>query len=874
MPIYEYQGKHYDIDTNDAADAKRRILASLQPSAQSVVGGTEASAAKVAGRAALADTVLNAITGTYDLATRAIARPYYTMVRGMSPADAEQAAARSNLPKDIVGRALGVAGTQQYENAPLRRLGTAVSETVGENVINPIAQATGLPQEYVGDVVGMGTAAVAPAVGPAARGVATAGRAVGDVVGGAAGRATGYIAKPGETPTGYQVPSSRIKLGETFIPAKEMAALERGMPISEGAIRPIRELAPGPVLALSGGEIPVAGRAARAFGERVGETYANPYTAAADIGSMFLTGGIPVLTAGRGALGLAQAGADAFLSRKGFRPLTPEQQNLLNQGTNPFYTPPTAKVPGPVVPPPVPAAAPAAPANVPLLPYNPTPPTMYVAPEGVASTNMRAANMAGIQQKYPPGGIPTAAAMQAAAAQRVVGAPPISGPVVPRTGDLNTILESIRNKNRPVAAPAPAAPAPAPATIGPVAPTELLAAPAVTQPLTAAQIRRDLPRLPRETSEQFEARVQQALAAQPQPATPAPAPAAVVKAQTPTEITEAIRTTGRGAVNSKDKVVSVDRDLYNEAAGRYGVTLDWTQAPDVKGMSLGDARAAIDKFVTKQVKGGVGPFERGPQMRTLQRQAEAELGITGKEELTPEMRKRLGMPETSTSAPTASPAISPALQAMLDKQKGSGKYKPPGVNEMITNEPSAVQKIKNATWDTPEDFAQKSFMHDLGLNPGQEFIAKTKTQNGSIIRAVEKGIDSTAAQFPDGNGYMIRKNIKTGDITYDVFDNTNSMKYDIQRSADGVIDFADIYTVDKNGDRVATIATKDEAGWWVIEKDKTGYTMFNEKEISTTKSKGLTAKPATKEKLKALKEQDWDALLQSWQDRIDLIKGK
>lgn len=311
------------------------------------------------GTASLADSALNALTGTLDYGAYALAR-----AAGRSP---QQAAQETTSPKDVVGRAFGVTGTPGYENAPLRQLGTAIGNVATENVIQPVSQATGIAEQDVGNMLNSLAIGVAPVAG---RATAATGRAVKsaaqvpvDVAKGAVGRATGYIAKPGEAPVGYQVPSSRIPLGETFIPAAEMAQLRQGIPISEASVRPIRELAPAPIMALSGGEIPIAGQAARAYGERIGETYRNPLTAAADIGSMFLTGGVPVLTAGRGALGLAQAGADAYLARKGFTGLTPAETQALNQGINPFYT-----APGPVVP----AAAAAPIVNTqPLLPYTP-----------------------------------------------------------------------------------------------------------------------------------------------------------------------------------------------------------------------------------------------------------------------------------------------------------------------------------------------------------------------------------------------------------------------------------------------------------------------------------------------------------------------
>lgn len=416
--------------------------------------------------ASTADSVLNTLTGTLDIPARAMARAYYGGVRGMPLAQAEQrAVAETTSPKDVFGRAFGVTNTAGYQQAPLRQLGTAIGETVGENIIQPVAKATGLPESYVGDVTSM---LPIPAAQPAGRAVAATGRAARavaqvpvDVARGAAGRATGYIARPGETPTGYQVPSSRIPLGETFIPAAEMANLKQGMPMSPGAVRPISELAPGPVLALSGGEIPVAGQAARAFGERIGETYSNPYTAAADIGSAFLTGGIPILTAGRGALGLAQGAADAYLGRKGFTSLSPEQQTILNSGGNPFFA--TGSVApaqaaqsmaqSRIAPPTTPAQAAAQQAIGPVEP----PPMQAAAPEPVVA--------------------PVAAAQETVAqrAQRVMG-DNYRAPVADRSAEIQAALAQVRAPKieQPVA--------------GPVAPVDLPPPPVVAAPVVEAPV--------------------------------------------------------------------------------------------------------------------------------------------------------------------------------------------------------------------------------------------------------------------------------------------------------------------------------------------------------------------------------------------------
>ena len=166
--------------------------------------------------------------------------------------------------------------------------------------------------------------------------------AVGDVVSGAVGTGTGYIAKPGRTPRGYQQPSQRNPIGPTFTPPEEFAKFERGeLPYGQmPEQRPISELPEGRLdraaMMLSGGNIPNAGQGFKAFGERLGETYRNPITAAADIGSMFFTGGVPVLTALRGGLAGAQALADMRLANKGFTPELPKILNEYQTGVRPL----------------------------------------------------------------------------------------------------------------------------------------------------------------------------------------------------------------------------------------------------------------------------------------------------------------------------------------------------------------------------------------------------------------------------------------------------------------------------------------------------------------------------------------------------------
>ena len=335
-----------------------------------------------------------------DWKKESIAYPVLQTMRGLLPfqgKEGEQDFTQGMAGIKKKGDAIveGVKTIAQNPAAAAQAAYQAVTERPAETAGNIIKSAIYDPELLFMPVPGANQArqAIGAVTRPVVQGVKTTAQVPIDVAKGALGRATNYIAEPGVKPTGYQVPSSRILLGDEFIPKKEMAELRQGMPISEGAIRPIGELAPAPILALSGGEIPVAGQAARAFGERIGKTYSNPYTAAADIGSMFLTGGIPILTAGRGALGLAQAGADAFLSRKGFTSLTPEQTTALNQGINPFGKTPAA---GAVRPP-----TPQTPQTMAAAQVNPAMATTPAAQAAVNTTQAKAAQTSGAAVPIP-----------------------------------------------------------------------------------------------------------------------------------------------------------------------------------------------------------------------------------------------------------------------------------------------------------------------------------------------------------------------------------------------------------------------------------------------------------------------------------------
>lgn len=445
MPIYQYKGKSYSIDTDDPDEARRKITQYLEVN--------EPGATRSFGRSAasLADVGLNAVTGTLDLLAYPLARAYYGTTMDPQQA-AERARQETTSPKDIIGRTLNIAQTPQYQGEAARRGTQFVGEQL-QPVIESVAQSTGMPAPDVENILGTTTLAAAPGVSRAAAPVARRTmQAAEDVVGttarvaaapvragaqvaeGLFGGVTGRIAKPGETPGPLQAPSSRIPLGETYIDPLDWARFQRGeITLDQLRARPIQELAESglftkPALALAGREMPVTGQGARAFGEALGRQYQrNPLTGAIDIGVGAL--GLPPPVA---SYRVAQGLADYYLSGRGFDPQLPQQLQAARGQAGVDIMRQRAL-------------------NQPLqIPYNPTPAQpvapgpIYVSPEGVAGTNVNQVSQAGAQQRYAPQPVApvappaaTAAQIQETAAQRAQQFPV-------RTPEQQAILEQIR----------------------------------------------------------------------------------------------------------------------------------------------------------------------------------------------------------------------------------------------------------------------------------------------------------------------------------------------------------------------------------------------------------------------------------------------
>jgi len=351
--IYEINGQRVEFeqepserDIDEAARSLRPPAKSQQPKPVEGSGGAAFGVYRPAGRRPESQQDREAAK---EMAPQTL--------RGMVTGSFGLPADLLNLPGQIYGAATGKPSPYQvpYGSEQLNQMLPGRIDTPHANL-----------GRFGGEVIApFPGAVVAKAIPKAVRGV-------GDVVSGAVGTGTGYIARPGRAPQGYQVPSQRNPIGSSFTPPEELAKFERGeLPYGQmPEQRPISELPQGKLdqaaMMLSGGNIPNAGQGAKAFGERLGETYRNPLTAAADIGSMFFTGGVPVLTTLRGGLAGAQALADMRLANKGF---TPELPKILEEyqtgvrpmpGVQPGPMPRGFQAAGPVSPGGLAAATPAA----------------------------------------------------------------------------------------------------------------------------------------------------------------------------------------------------------------------------------------------------------------------------------------------------------------------------------------------------------------------------------------------------------------------------------------------------------------------------------------------------------------------------------
>jgi len=535
------------------------------------------SALQTFGRSAasMADSALNAVTGTLDYGAYALAR-----AAGRSP---EQATAETTSPKDVIGRMAGVTGTPGYENAPLRTVGNVVGQTIGENVVAPIASATGLPEADVGNMVNSAMMGIAPAVPKVAGAVKPVVKGAYDVGAGFGGTITGRTAAPGAQPKPWQQPSARQPVGDTYIPAPVLEQYRAGAITAEqaqAAARPTSELSG---LAATGGNVPYAGQGMRAFGEQLGETYRNPLNVLTDVGLDVVTGG-PLPTIGRMGYKGYQAYNANKLSNLGFTPLAPDEFSALRPG-------------GPVAPGGGGAGAirqqAAAKINTQALP-----PEVIAAQQAAADAKVAAAEAAAreravvqpvdpayIAEQQAQAAAQAAAEQQAKAIAKAKAEQMVADMMAKKTAEREAIVSG--------------------EVSGPVAPT------------------RDI--IPMESPES------RAIAR------------AEAKAETPLTTREKLDKTVQTAyrpVAGQGNVL--DKTLINQTLVGEGLpAVDWSKLGiDYQSMSVKDARKTIQKFIEKET-GVSGAGTRGPTQKTQMKEANERLAYEQSQRSPEEVAKEL-----------------------------------------------------------------------------------------------------------------------------------------------------------------------------------------------------------------------------------------
>jgi hypothetical protein len=566
--------------------------------------------------ASMADSALNALTGTLDYGAYALAR-----AAGRSP---EQATAETTSPKDVVGRAFGVTGTPGYENAPLRTVGNVIGEKLGENVVAPIAGATGLPEADVGSMVnsamiGLGPAVpkVAGAVKPVVKGGVEFGK-------GAYSGAFNTTAKPTANPANlkpWETPSARMPVGDTYIPADVLEQFRAGTITPEqaqAAARPITEL-PQDALARTQGMVPYKGQAIQAAGEQFGAGYRDPYKLAAEVGSDYLFGGIPTL----GRLGLK--GYDAYklgqayneLGKAGFTPLTPTEFGQLRSA-------------GPVAPGGggggVRQQA-AARINTQALP-----PDVVAAQEAAANARVAAAEAAARERQQQVSQPVDPAVIAQQQAQAAAEAEAIAQQKAAAKAKAEQMAADIMAKRQAEQQAAIGE------VSGPVAPT------------------RDI--VPFESAEARAAK------------------AAEARAETPLTTREKLDKTlqsAYGQVSGRGKVLN--KELIDQTLAGEGLPpVDWSKlGTDYQSMSVKDGRKAIQKFVETEA-GLRGAGTRGPTQKTQMKEANERLAYEQSQRSPEEVAKELADMQA---------AIERRKRVLGDKYRAPGGSR----FEMMTGEP-------------------------------------------------------------------------------------------------------------------------------------------------------------------------------------------
>lgn len=347
MPVYQYQGVYYQLSTTDPAEAKQKILASLQKTYTPPQTPVSAMPPPVEGSG-------GAAFGVYRPAGRrpesqqdraAAAEMPLQMARGVVTGAVGAPADIANLPGVVYGAVTGQApgyhipgGSEDVNavlpgasNTPHARLARFAGETIA-----PVPTVKGL--QAGAEAVKSGVQAVAPVVREAVT-------AVPEVARGAYGGLFNTITPPGTVAKPWETASVRQPLGDTYIPADVLEQWRQGQITGEQAqsmARPTAEL-PQQALRQTQGMVPYAGQEYRALGEQIGSSYRDPYKLAAEAAGDIMLGGLPTVAR----LGLkaneVRQGLNAYkqLGQAGFTPVSQaEHQALQTGGYNPAATAP------------------------------------------------------------------------------------------------------------------------------------------------------------------------------------------------------------------------------------------------------------------------------------------------------------------------------------------------------------------------------------------------------------------------------------------------------------------------------------------------------------------------------------------------------
>jgi hypothetical protein len=439
MPIYVYNGVHYDIDTTDPVAAKNKIIASLPPEKSTVDKFLEPLK-----NMSIQDWGQNSMLAP-ALKTMSAVTPFGMLQPRVGAQNLQQGS------KQLVNKGMemgkGLANMVMNPAETAQNAYNAITERPAETAGNLAKSIIYDPETMIG----------APA---AAKSLYNTGKvAVKAPYNFAVGAGRGLAYPQGSSPN-----SALLPISPTYVPHEQvkefMAGKRPASSLTQEPTAPLYENNPvanwaygmAPENADKLKLVPAAGKFFEGLGENIGSGWrTNPFQTVGDIAGL-VAGVGPAYSAAKA----VPTAASALLSRAtNLDPAFPAAQAAAM----------AREAAGPVAP----ATPPAPPAGPPPLQlgYTPAqPPPIYVSPEGVASTNMRAADRAGINSKYPPptgpGPVSPAELSQQVAASKIPESgpqampAPAAQPVVPPT---------------PVVAPPVAQPKPAPVVETPPAPT-------------------------------------------------------------------------------------------------------------------------------------------------------------------------------------------------------------------------------------------------------------------------------------------------------------------------------------------------------------------------------------------------------------------